>query len=280
MCSREVIKTRWENIYGLTEEAYTPSPLLQWVTPGSRVLELGAAMGYMTRYMKEELDCRVTGVEISAEMARHAALYAEQMVVGNLDTDPWFETIEGPFDYVVMGDVLEHLRNPRKTLEKAVSLLKPGGFILSSVPNISHNAVVMGLLKGEFPYQSFGLLDDTHVHFFTRKSMFELFNSCGLLSVAEESNLMRPDATELKQYYAFRFLAAFMVRRPDAHVYQFINKWQLSDGGPVVHQKSEGIRLGWGSAIRALMDDMNEYLGVKLGTGGSLTKIFRKKDSE
>ena len=86
-------------IYGLTEEAYTPSPLLQWVTPGSRVLELGAAMGYMTRYMKEELDCRVTGVEISAEMARHAALYAEQMVVGNLDTDPWFETIEGPFDY-------------------------------------------------------------------------------------------------------------------------------------------------------------------------------------
>ena len=172
-------------IYGLTEEAYTPSPLLQWVTPGSRVLELGAAMGYMTRYMKEELDCRVTGVEISAEMARHAALYAEQMVVGNLDTDPWFETIEGPFDYMVMGDVLEHLRNPRKTLEKAVSLLKPGGFILSSVPNISHNAVVMGLLKGEFPYQSFGLLDDTHVHFFTRKSMFELFNSCGLLSVAE-----------------------------------------------------------------------------------------------
>ena len=119
-------------------------------------------MGYMTRYMKEELDCRVTEVEISAEMARHAALYAEQMVVGNLDTDPWFETIEGPFDYVVMGDVLEHLRNPRKTLEKAVSLLKPGGFILSSVPNISHNAVVMGLLKGEFPYQSFGLLDDTH----------------------------------------------------------------------------------------------------------------------
>jgi hypothetical protein len=54
----------------------------------------------------------------------------------------------------------------------------------------------------------------------------------------------------------------------------------LFDGGAVVHQKSEGIRLGWGSAIRALMDDMNEYLGVKLGTGGSLTKIFRKKDSE
>ena len=101
-----------------------------------------------------------------------------------------------------------------------------------------------------------------------------------MLSVAEESNLMRPDATELKQYYAFRFLATFMVRRPDAHVYQFINKWQLFDGGAVVHQKSEGIRLGWGSAIRALMDDMNEYLGVKLGTGGSLTKIFRKKVSE
>lgn len=84
--------------------------------------------------MKEELDCRVTEVGISAGMARHAALYAEQMVVGNLDTDPWFETIEGPFDYVVMGDVLEHLRNPRKTLEKAISLLKPGGFVCHLFP--------------------------------------------------------------------------------------------------------------------------------------------------
>jgi len=104
--------------------------------------------------MKEELDCKVTGVEISAEMAKHAARYADQMIVGNLDTDPWDESIEGPFDYVVMGDVLEHLRNPQKTLQKAVRLLKPTGYILSSVPNISHNAVLLGLLKGEFDYHS------------------------------------------------------------------------------------------------------------------------------
>ncbi|MBN2660448.1 MAG: class I SAM-dependent methyltransferase, partial [Tannerellaceae bacterium] len=224
-------------IYGTDgESSYTPPPLLSWVTPGSSVLELGSAMGYMTRYMKEELDCKVTGVEISAEMAKHAARYADQMIVGNLDTDPWDESIEGPFDYVVMGDVLEHLRNPQKTLQKAVRLLKPTGYILSSVPNISHNAVLLGLLKGEFDYQSYGLLDDTHVHFFTRKSMFELFNGCGLVCQDENSNLMRPDATELKKYYGFNLQSILLIRRPDAHVYQFVNKWGLAGGGTIVNQ--------------------------------------------
>lgn len=267
-----------EKIYGTDGDcSYTPPPLLSWVTPGSSVLELGAAMGYMTRYMKEELGCKVTGVEISIEMAKYATRYAEQMIVGNLDTDPWDESIEGPFDYVVMGDVLEHLRNPRKTLEKAVRLLKPTGCILSSVPNISHNAVIIGLLKGEFDYQSYGLLDDTHVHFFTRKSMFELFNGCGLVCQDENSNLMRPDATELHKYYAFRFLRMLLIRRPDAHVYQFVNKWGLAEEGTLVRQPIRGIRLTLGQTLHALMDDMNEYLGVKFRMGDSFTKAMRKK---
>lgn len=265
-------------IYGTDgESSYTPPPLLSWVTPGSSVLELGSAMGYMTRYMKEELDCKVTGVEISAEMAKHAARYADQMIVGNLDTDPWDESIEGPFDYVVMGDVLEHLRNPQKTLQKAVRLLKPTGYILSSVPNISHNAVLLGLLKGEFDYQSYGLLDDTHVHFFTRKSMFELFNGCGLVCQDENSNLMRPDATELKKYYGFNLQSIFLIRRPDAHVYQFVNKWGLAGGGTIVNQPVRGIRLTPGQALHALMDDWNEFLGIKFGMGDSLTKALKKR---
>ena len=82
----------------------------------------------------------------------------------------WYDCIEGKrYDYIVILDVLEHLRNPQGVLNKVRECLQINGKILLSVPNLAHNAVLLKLLNDDFPYTELGLLDNTHVHFFLIK---------------------------------------------------------------------------------------------------------------
>jgi 2-polyprenyl-3-methyl-5-hydroxy-6-metoxy-1,4-benzoquinol methylase len=198
--------------------------ILTWVEPGSRVLEFGPAYGYMTRYMKETLHCRVVGIELNPEMAEHAGQFAEKVLVADIETDAWETQIEGPFDYILFADVLEHLRHPVRTLQRALPF---GGCVLTSIPNIGYSAILLSLLDGEFNYQELGLLDNTHVHFFTRSSLHEMMSACGLACLDERNLVLpQPSRTELRKYYVSHPWAMWSIlRSPDSAVYQFINKW-------------------------------------------------------
>ena len=111
-------------------------------------------------------------------MADIARRYCTRMLEGNVETLDFDEL--GRYDAILLGDVLEHLRNPRAILEKLAGKLKPGGKILISLPNIANIWVRLNLLLGRFNYSRVGILDETHLRFFTLKSARQLAADSGL----------------------------------------------------------------------------------------------------
>lgn len=149
------------------------------ITPGARVLEMGCAMGYMTRHLTEQLGCKVTGVEINAEEAAQAEPFAERVVVADLADPRTWELIGDGYDYIIYADVLEHLVDPWEALRRTKDLVADGGSVLASIPNIAHYKIRLGMMMGRFDYANYGILDDTHLRFFTRKSARALFTDTG-----------------------------------------------------------------------------------------------------
>jgi SAM-dependent methyltransferase len=88
--------------------------------------------------------------------------------------------LHGPFDAIVYGDVLEHLSDPRAVLQALDQTLTPGGTVIVSVPNVAHLWVRLSLLAGRFDYADRGILDRTHLRFFTRRTLLELLRDAGL----------------------------------------------------------------------------------------------------
>src|SRR5574338_298749 len=156
--------------------------ILKNVAPNSKVLEFGPASGYMTEYLKETLNCEVHIVEINEQDGLEASQFAKTALIGPVDGDienyNW-TNIE-PYNYIIFADVLEHLYNPWQVLQASTTLLKEDGSILISIPNISHNSVIIDLINGKFDYRELGLLDSTHIRFFTRESLLYMVNYAGL----------------------------------------------------------------------------------------------------
>ncbi|HTU42946.1 MAG TPA: class I SAM-dependent methyltransferase [Candidatus Aquilonibacter sp.] len=153
--------------------------LLEWVGTGKRVLEVGCSTGYMSQLMKQR-NCTVTGIEVDAEAARCAANHCEEVHVLDLNSPEWIRRFtEGRFEVVLLGDVLEHLVDPARVLSQMRELLAPNGSLVISLPNIVHWEIRAEVLLGRFDYQSCGILDHTHLRFFTLKSARELIESAG-----------------------------------------------------------------------------------------------------
>lgn len=160
--------------------------IISHITSGSTVLEFGPATGYMTRYLKKEKQCEVYIIEVDQEAYESALVYAEKGICCDAEKLEWIDVLQGmKFDYITFADVLEHLRNPEVVLAKCLPFLKEAGRILISIPNIAHNAVLIDLYNNKFQYRKTGILDNTHLRFYTHDSLRELFHGCGL-SVAEE----------------------------------------------------------------------------------------------
>lgn len=206
--------------------------ILNRIKRNTKVLEFGPASGYMTQYMRDQLGCKVTCVEIDEQAAALAEKYAERMIVADIDRMDWYvELKDESFDHIIFADVLEHLRKPADILRTASSLLNEEGSIALSVPNVTHNAIIMEMLQDRFDYRSEGLLDETHIHFFTRKHVLEVLESAGLMPIEWLVTQRRPETTEFKQDYR-NFpsdIRKYLKARPDGHVYQFV----------VISQKSQ-----------------------------------------
>ena len=212
--------------YILNLEGDNPVALfLQRIRPESKVLEFGTSTGYMTKYLAEKLQCSVWGVELDAEAAARAEQYACRMIVADVDSLLWVAELgQERFDYVVFADVLEHLRKPQQALEAVKEFLAPEGVVMISTPNIAHNAVIMQLLQDEFTYRSTGLLDDTHIHFFTRRTLETMLQNVGLKSVEWLTTEVHPEQTEFAiEYSSFpQYVEDFLRRRKFGHTYQHI----------------------------------------------------------
>ncbi|MBE9215522.1 class I SAM-dependent methyltransferase [Plectonema cf. radiosum LEGE 06105] len=168
--------------------------MLRLIGENKRVIDFGCATGYFARLLTNR-GCEVIGVEVNSKAAKIAEKYCEQVIIADLDfvslNDILSETIlEEKIDVAVFGDILEHLRNPWKILEETRNLLKPKGYVIASIPNIAHGAIRLALLQGKFEYQPLGILDNTHLRFFTRTTVEQLFEDSGyLIDVIERTKL-------------------------------------------------------------------------------------------
>jgi GT2 family glycosyltransferase/2-polyprenyl-3-methyl-5-hydroxy-6-metoxy-1,4-benzoquinol methylase len=202
--------------------------LLKLVGNDKDVLEIGPATGYLTRYLKEELHCRVTAIEIDAEAARVAGQYAEAIFVGDVENLDLNNILENKaYDVIVFADVLEHLKDPKQVLLKLKSFLKPDGYLLISIPNGTHGSIGLELLDGRFEYQATGLLDNTHLRFFSRHTFLRLLEEAGFWVTGLDRVIMEPWNTELAtlwKHYPREITAYVEKANPDYSTYQFIIK--------------------------------------------------------
>jgi predicted TPR repeat methyltransferase len=144
---------------------------------GRRLLDVGTAHGYLAAAFRSS-GFKVTGIEGNSVLAEEAAKHCDTLLL--LDLDGPLPSFPEQFDVMVFGDVLEHLKNHDSVLRTLAENLKSDGRVIVSVPNIANIYVRLSLLAGRFNFQDRGILDRTHLRFFTRKTFCAFLRSCGL----------------------------------------------------------------------------------------------------
>lgn len=146
-----------------------------------RILEIGCGRGATLAWIKRSKGASLAcGIELSLDSAEAAKGKLDRVVAGN------FEEIDLPkdfnsFDVVLCLDVLEHFVDPWQAVKRIDDLLSPGGVLIASIPNVRYFGVVLPLLvQGRWEYKSSGILDRTHLRFFTKRSAIDLMQSSGM----------------------------------------------------------------------------------------------------
>ncbi len=148
------------------------------VPPGSRsVLDVGCSRGETARLLRLAGVSKVVGIEPDPGDAGEAARACDLVLPLALETVP--EEFPGEFDAILFGDVLEHLPDPSDALARVRPWLSPRGVVVASVPNLGHWSIVSELLEGRFDYIPYSILSGTHIRFFTRATLTDLFEACG-----------------------------------------------------------------------------------------------------
>ena len=199
---------------------------LQLVGQGKTVLELGAASGHVTKALKS-LNNTVTAVERDARFSESLSAIADEVIITDLDWLDLRERLSGKkFEVVLAGDVLEHCSKPELVLLQIHDLLTPDGYVVISLPNIAHGDVRLSLLTGTFDYSETGLLDRTHLRFFTRSSIHTFLSQSHFQVEAVFASTASIGTTELGPPNAEIPIEAvqFVQKDPDALVYQYIVK--------------------------------------------------------
>ncbi len=153
------------------------------IANSGRVLEAGCAAGHFGGELFKKKNCEIFGVDYNKDFLTGAAeknAYKRLFRIDLNNLSGELDEYKGYFDYIVMTDVIEHLYNPGDVVNKLKSFLNENGYFLFSIPNISHGSIKLKLFRNEFNYTKEGLLDNTHIRFFTLKSIIGLMNSLNL----------------------------------------------------------------------------------------------------
>lgn len=195
--------------------------LLTNVPANCKVLEVGTASGYLGEYLIHEKKCEVWGIEPMKELYQDASNlgYAKLLNKSAEDVLRDNDLAGQQFDCMLLGDVLEHILNPEQVLTGLRRYLKADGVCVISLPNVGHYSVRLMHLFGKWEYQDAGIMDRTHVKFFTRKTMRELIEKSGFEIITD-----RPSGGRVERFLrrAFHFGKHVLFIFPELFADQFI----------------------------------------------------------
>ena len=186
-----------------------------------KILDVGCGYGYLAHHFKRCVNpfASTYGIEINKEIARKAEEHLDKVYNIDLNDDFTLDLSYNYLDAIICADVLEHLDDPFKTLERLLKYLKPGGFLIVSIPNISHYSIIRDLLRNKWEYREEGLLDKTHKYFFTDKNFEEKIKNFPLKLIYKKARKLGKCPEEIKKiasdskhlenyqyYYVFQYL--------------------------------------------------------------------------
>jgi 2-polyprenyl-3-methyl-5-hydroxy-6-metoxy-1,4-benzoquinol methylase len=144
-----------------------------------KVIEIGCGNGCFAEVIKKQNEAEVWGIELMESEAAIASKILDKVFAG--ECEKYLDTLpDNYFDAIYFNDVLEHLVDPYSVLKKIRSKLSPNGVLISSIPNVRyHNTFMKVLLKKDWKYEGFGVMDFTHLRFFTEKSINRMYKEAG-----------------------------------------------------------------------------------------------------
>lgn len=175
-----------------------PDLLARIPITAKRVLEVGCGSARLGEAFKARSpNSEYYGIEMFVSAANDAAKVIDGVICANIELDTTAALKLSPsFDSLIFGDVLEHLKDPWQVLSDLRQYIEPGGSCIACIPNVAHWSIVSGLLQGNWDYQDSGLLDRTHLRFFTLDSVVKMFQKAGWTVIDALPRNLWPEKTE------------------------------------------------------------------------------------
>lgn len=168
----------YKNVFNKNDINTSWSLAYDFINEGDKVLEVGSGNGNFAKALVDNKNCDLVCIEPDAGDAKLAQKQIKRVI--NKTIEKSIEDLKGEkFDKIVFLDVLEHLLNPVEVLESLNKILKPKGKIVFSLPNMGHTSVRIMIMSGEYVYGDTGILDKTHLYFYTDTQINKIFNEAG-----------------------------------------------------------------------------------------------------
>jgi 2-polyprenyl-3-methyl-5-hydroxy-6-metoxy-1,4-benzoquinol methylase len=172
--------------------------LAQLAGDRGQVLDAGCAVGYIGEFLRQLLPGRwLAGMELDPGAAEEARPHYDQLLVGSIEDRKVWDRLERNVEAIIFGDVLEHTADPLRVLRMAQPHLTEDGIVIISMPNIAHFRIRIRLLLGRFEYEEWGIMDRTHLRFFTFASAQKMLRDAGFEVIHTEAIHAFPPPTDL-----------------------------------------------------------------------------------
>jgi 2-polyprenyl-3-methyl-5-hydroxy-6-metoxy-1,4-benzoquinol methylase len=202
------------------------SIVFELIEDNQTILDIGCSSGNFGSELIERKGCTVDGIDIDDKDVKLANERLRNAQVLDIENDN-LDHLHGKYDTILLMDVIEHLVRPVQTLQKISKLLKPKGRLIFSVPNMAHISVRLDLLSGDLEYRKTGLLDETHLHFYSQKTLLKVLRSANYLvnttrstTVTYPKQLIAQKLKEVGLEYSTKFNKG--IEATNGNVYQMI----------------------------------------------------------